>query len=586
MESLVQPQSAAVTRTPAADYGNIALRLRESARRTPHQRAVVFPAGRDAAGRATYSHLTFEQLDRESDRLARGLVQMGVTPGMRLVLAVRPGLEFIALTFALFKAGVVIVLIDPGMGRASVIRCLEEVQPHGFVAIPGVHAVRVLMRRRFREARFNVTVGRRWFWGGPNYAELLGGGWTPFEIPDTKATDPAAIIFTSGSTGPPKGVLYEHGMFNAQVDLLRERYGIQPGEIDLPGFPLFALFNAAMSVTTVVPDMDPSKPAQVDPARIVEAIRDQGVTQAFGSPAMWNAVGRYCEERDVTFPSLRRVLSAGAPVPDHVLRRMRKTLSQPVSTVGRPAADGLPIRAAEAPDVHTPYGATESLPVASISGREVLRETAEQTRKGGGTCVGLPFPHVRVKIVAVTDGPIAALNDVAELPLGEIGEVLVQSPSTTHAYFRRPDATAAAKIPDGDSFWHRMGDVGRLDAAGRLWFCGRKAHIVNAAEGRMFSVCCEAIFNEHPDVYRSALVGVGERPQRPAIVAEPEPGRFPSTDAARQQFAQQLREIAAGNPLTASIDTFLFHPSLPVDVRHNTKIKREELSEWAAGQLR
>ncbi|HUG94130.1 MAG TPA: fatty acid CoA ligase family protein [Planctomycetaceae bacterium] len=407
---------------------NIAERLRATARERPFQRAVVCPAGRDRAGRVAYTQLTFRQLDQESDRLARGLAAMGVRPGTRLVLMVRPGLEFIALTFGLFKAGAVVVLIDPGMGRSNIFRCLEHVEPEGFVAIPLVQAIRALNRRRFRRCRFNVTVGRRWFWGGPTYGELLGGEWTPFEMAATRAGDPAAIIFTSGSTGPPKGVVYEHGMFDAQVDMLREFYGVRPGEVDLSGFPLFALFNAAMGVTTVIPDMDPTRPAAVDPRRILEAVRDQGVTQAFGSPAIWNRVGRHAERHGTRFDSLKRVLSAGAPVPLHVLERMTRALPD----------DG---------DIHTPYGATESLPIASIGGREILSTTAARSRAGGGTCVGRLFPGVRVKIIDITGGPIASLADVRELAAGEIGEIIVSSPSTTRDYFREPAATRAAKSP-------------------------------------------------------------------------------------------------------------------------------------------
>lgn len=550
--------------------GNIAERMQECARQVPHQRAIVFPAGRDSLGRVTYTHLTFEQLDRESDRLARGLTRIGVQPGSRMVLMVRPGLEFIALTFALFKTGAVIVLIDPGMGRSNIFHCLKEVDPAGFVAIPIVHAIRLAKRKLFPNATINATVGRRWFWGGPNYRELLGEDWTGFDIPTQSETEPAAIIFTSGSTGPPKGVLYEHGMFAAQVDLLREFYGVEPGEIDLPGFPLFALFNSAMGVTTVIPEMDPTKPAKVDPEKIITAINDQGVTQAFGSPAMWNRIGRYCEEQGVTFPSLRRALSAGAPVPVHVLKRVRKTLTRPNA------------------DIHTPYGATESLPVCSISGREVLEETAEKTSGGAGTCVGRPFPQLSVKVVAIDDGPISSIDDVEELPAGEIGEIVVRGPSTTQEYYRRPDATALAKVADGEHRkWHRMGDVGYFDADGRLWFCGRKAHIVDTAAERLFPVRCEAIFNEHADVYRSALVGVGEKPrQQPVIIIEPEAGRFPTTSEAKAQLETELRELGAANALTRSIDRFLFHPSLPVDIRHNVKIFREKLAPWAAEQLK
>ncbi|MBI5759428.1 MAG: AMP-binding protein [Planctomycetales bacterium] len=549
---------------------NIAQTLRDSAVKWPHQRAVVVPAGRESSGRVTYSHLTFEQLDCESDRLARGLRDLGVTPGTRIVLMVRPSLEFIALTFALFKAGAVVVLIDPGMGRTGIFDCLNKVEPQGFVAVPIVQAIRILKRGRFAHAKFNVTVGgRRWFWGGPTYRALLGGEWQPFEIVATAATDPAAIIFTSGSTGPPKGVLYEHGMFAAQVEWLRDYYKIEPGEIDLPGFPLFALFNSAMGVTTVIPDMDPTRPAKVNPERIVEAIHDNRVTQAFGSPAIWNRVGRHCEANGITLPTLRRVLSAGAPVPVQVLERMRKCLVAPDA------------------DVFTPYGATESLPVCSISGREVLERTAALTRLGAGTCVGRPFPNIELKIIDITAGPIVSLADAHELPAGEVGEIIVRGAVVTREYYCQPDATRLAKIPDEQSsFWHRMGDVGYLGTDGCLWYCGRKAHIVETPRGRLFTDRCEPIFNEHPRVFRSALVGIGQPPnQQPLIVIEPEPGCFPDTESDSNKFRMELRLLAEANPLTHEIDTILFHRSLPVDVRHNVKIFREKLAPWAAKQL-
>lgn len=489
---------------------------------------------------------------------------MGVVPGTRLVLMVRPGLEYIALTFALFKAGAMIVLIDPGMGRSNIFRCLAEVEPEGFVAIPIVHAIRSVRHRQFPQAKMNVTVGRRWFWGGQTYRELLGEEWSPFRIVDTRPEDSAAIIFTSGSTGPPKGVCYEHGMFSAQVDLIRDFYGIQPGGIDLSGFPLFALFNAAMGVTTVIPEMDPTRPAKVDPEKIVETMLDLNVTQAYGSPAMWNRVGRYCEEHAIQLPALERVLSAGAPVPLHVLERMRKVFTR------RDA------------DIHTPYGATESLPVCSISGCEVLNRTAEQTRRGAGTCVGRRFPQIDVKVIEMTDGAIESLSDVHELPAGEIGEIIVRGPSVTREYFRRPEETKKAKIPDGERFWHRIGDVGYFDESGALWYCGRKAHVVETAEGRMFPVCCEAIFNEHPHVYRSALVGVGPKPnQEPIIVVELERQQLHRWAEDREAITRELLELGRANAKTANIHCILFHASLPVDTRHNVKIARLALADWA-----
>jgi acyl-CoA synthetase (AMP-forming)/AMP-acid ligase II len=610
---------------------------------------VVCPAGRDRAGRVTYSQFTFRQLDQESDRLACGLQRIGVQPGQRIVLMVRPSLEFISLTFALFKAGAVIVLIDPGMGRTNIFNCLEEVDPDGFVAIPVVHWIRMLSRK-FPRARLNVRVGRGW---GPGYTatyrsllelggESLAGSGTltpdpspggrgepepgEFPIVRTQPTDPAAVIFTSGSTGPPKGVLYEHGMFNAQVDLLQQFYGIEPGEVDLPGFPLFGLFNAAMGVTTVIPDMDPTKPAKVDPLKIIEAIRDNGVTQAFGSPALWNRVGSYCVEKGIVLPSLRRALSAGGPVPIRVLemmtqvltgtvpesegspRRHRGTENDKVRSTSSMSSEGLPPFAEErtdsgelapsstcsAPlsvppclrgesssrirlaDLHTPYGATESLPVASISAREVLARTAAKTRQGAGTCVGRAFPGVDIRIIPVTDGPIASIEQTRFLPVGEIGEIIVRSPSVTREYFRRPEPTAAAKILNGETFWHRIGDVGYLDDEGLLWFCGRKAHIVYTADGPLYSVCCEGIFETHPLVYRAALVGIGPRGrQKPVVVIEPFPGKMPYNI-----IEEELQLLARSMTLTSKIETFEFINAMPVDTRHNVKINREALVLW------
>jgi olefin beta-lactone synthetase len=549
---------------------NIANRLSRMAARFPHRRAVVAPGGRDRSGRVAYSQLTFAQLEEETDRLAAGLVdRAGLRSGMKLVLFVPFSIEFISLTFALFKTGAVIVLIDPGMGRKNIFRCLEEVRPDGFVAVNRVHLIRLLMHKRFPHARVNVSVGG-WFPGvRATYAQLVASDAAAFTPQRVSATDPAAVIFTSGSTGPPKGVLYEHGMFDAQVELIQAHYGIEPGEIDLPGFPLFGLFNAAMGVTTVIPDMDPTRPAEVDPEKIIQAVRDQGVTQAFGSPAFWNRVGRHCVERGITLPSIRRALSAGGPVPTHVLEKMRQVLTHPEA------------------DLFTPYGATESLPVASIGAREVLDSTAAQTRQGKGTCVGHPFPGIDVRIIEITDGPITSLEQARALPAGEVGEIIVKGPSVTREYFQRPEATRLAKIAAKDSsFFHRIGDVGYLDETGRLWFCGRKAHIVEAEGERMYSVCCEAIFDEHPRIYRSALVGVGESPhQRPVIVVEPEPGEFPRDRQDEDHLRAELLELAERHAHTSQIQDILFHPSLPVDTRHNVKINREALAEWAGGAL-
>jgi len=546
---------------------NVAARLTAMAQIMPDGVAVVEPLGYGRRRKRRYRQVTFRQLDQDSDRIARALRELGVLPGTRLALLVRPGIDFVSLVFAIFKAGAVAILIDPGMGRRNLMRCLAEGRPQGFIAIPIAHAMRTLMPRRFPEARFNVTVGRRWFWGGATLTQLRDRPWQGSELAPTAADDPAAIIFTTGSTGPPKGVLYRHGNFDAQVEEIRDHYGIRPGEIDLPCFPLFGLFNCAMGVTAVIPEMDPSHPARVDPAKIIEAVEDWGVTQAFGSPAVWDRVGRYCQQRGIRLPTVRRVLSAGAPVPAEVLERMKACIHP----------DG---------DIYTPYGATEALPVASISGREVLHETAAQTRQGAGVCVGRKFQGIAWKVIRIVDGPLRSLAEAQELPAGEIGELIVQGPVVTQEYVTRLESNALGKIVGEGGIWHRMGDSGYLDKMGRFWFCGRVAHRVLTAHGPMYPIPCEAIFNQHPAIRRSALVGVGPAGrQRPVVVVEPKPGCMPAGRRTRNELLGEIWQLGQGTPLTAAIEDFLLHPAFPVDIRHNAKIFREKLGVWAAKKL-
>ncbi|UCE62471.1 MAG: AMP-binding protein [Phycisphaerales bacterium] len=546
---------------------NIASYLPRMADEAPDRPALYITRSRNRAGKAIYASMTFAELEARSNRCANGISSAGIERGMRVLVMVRPGFEFIELIFALFKMGAVPVMIDPGMGVGRMLECIRQVDPQAFIGIPLAHAMRVLRPGPFKTVQHVVTVGWRWFWGGPTLARLRDEASPDFDAVATAADETAAILFTSGSTGPAKGVVYEHGMFDAQVRMIQKHYGIEPGEIDLPTFPLFALFAPALGMSCVIPDMDPTRPAHVDPAKIVEAIHDHQVTNTFGSPALWKRVGHYCVERDIKLPTLRRVLIAGAPVPWKVIEDLHQVLDS-------------------AADVHTPYGATESLPVASIPGREITGAISELTRRGAGTCVGKPLPDVDMRFIRITDEPIAEWSADLVVPDGEVGEIVVSGPMVTKEYYGLPDATALAKIHDGGRIWHRMGDLGYRDGDGRIWFCGRKAHRVVTESGTLFSVRCEAVFNEHPEVARSALVGTGPRARQvPVIIVEPEVASFPGAQRV-PSFREELLDLGRANGLTSAIETVLFHPSLPVDIRHNVKINREALAEWARRRLR
>jgi len=558
--NLISPDESA----PPSNLFNVASYLKRMARIQPYKRAVLYPHGRDADGRVAYTHLTFQQLDRDSDHLAWGLESVGIVRGTRTIMLVRPSMDFFVLTFALFKIGAVPVVVDPGMGLKRMVGCFKQSSPTAFIGIPKAHVLRALYPRFFRSVKTWILAGQRRFWYRHSLAELRRIRTAPYTLAQTDRDETAAILFTTGSTGPAKGVVYTHGVFSTQIDTIKSHYGIATDEIDLPTFPLFALFDPALGMTAVIPDMDPTRPAHVDPLKIIDAVESNGVTNMFASPALLYRVGRYGKENGVKLPSLKRVISAGAPI-------MPANIEQ-FSTLFYGNTE-----------IHTGYGATEAMPVASIEGREILAETRALSERGGGVCVGRPLDRLEVRIIAICDHAIDSWSDTVLVDNGAVGEITVKGDQVTRRYFERPDADALAKIRDGVTFWHRMGDLGRIDELGRIWFYGRKNQRVITDKGTLFTIPCEAIFNNHSMVYRSALVGVGRAPrQKPVICIDLEPD---ARDRNRTQITHELLELARSSDLTQSIETILYPAEFPVDIRHNAKIFREKLARWAETQL-
>jgi acyl-CoA synthetase (AMP-forming)/AMP-acid ligase II len=540
---------------------NIAAALPRLARECGEQVAMRCP-GRN--GRYDDA-LTYAQLDARSDAIAAGLATHGIVRGTRTVVMVRPTPDFFLLMFALFKAGAVPVLVDPGIDRRALKQCLDEAQPEAFIGVPVAHLARSLLGWA-KSARVRITTGDQAWFADATLAQVERAGTdAASRLADPHPDDVAAILFTSGSTGVPKGVVYRHRHFVAQLAMLRDAFGIAPGGVDLPTFPPFALFDPALGVTSIIPDMDPTRPARADPRRLVRAIERFGVTQLFGSPALVAVLARH----GVKLPTLQRVLSAGAPVPADVVAAMRALLPDDAQ-------------------LWTPYGATECLPVAVIEGRE-LQATRERTESGAGTCVGHPVPPNEVRIIAIEDAAITRWSDDLLVKPGQVGEITVAGPSATDSYFNRDAATRLAKIHEGladggERIVHRMGDLGWIDDEGRLWFCGRKSQRVVTTDSTLCTEQVEPVFNTHPDVRRTALVGIGAAgAQRPVLCVELRDGVRRDAWA---RIAAELQHLGEGFVHTAKVETFLFHPKFPVDIRHNAKIGREQLASWAAGQVR
>jgi acyl-CoA synthetase (AMP-forming)/AMP-acid ligase II len=540
---------------------NIGQTLPDIATQFPDRTGLICKSG------GGYKSWTFREMDDTADWFAHRLASLGVCNGDRVMLMVKPSIEFITLTFALFKMGAVIILIDPGMGYKNLLKCIGQVKPAVFIGIPKAHLFKRFFSKPFQSVRISICIGYSFGLFGTSLRTAMAKGSssrsTTFPSAEKATDDLAAILFTTGSTGPPKGVRYEHGVFQAQLQLIREHYKIGPEDIDQPAFPLFVLFSTALGACSVIPDMDAAKPALVDPARFVKTISDNRVTYSFGSPAIWNVVSRYCQTNKITIPSLKKILMAGAPVPGELLERT-------LSILGPDA------------EIHTPYGATESLPIASITATKILAETWHKTRVGKGVCVGNPLPNLTIRIISISDEPIKEWDDDLQLPDNVIGEIIVKGPVVTSGYDHNDRENELAKIKDTNGFWHRMGDVGYFDDKGCLWFCGRKGHRVITGSGTMYTICCEALFNEHPAVFRSALVGIGpDKNKIPVILVE-----MHNINVVQETLFAELEKIAGENEHTKTIKYFLIHPGFPVDIRHNAKIFREQLAVYAEDQLK
>lgn len=537
---------------------NLSIHIDEWAKLNPDKKAVTFPKNND------YVFYSFSELNSKIHGLAYFLRYNGVKSQDKVLLFVKPSLDFSSLVFALFKIGAIPILIDPGMGKSNLLKSIEQVKPKILIAEPIVFLLKHFYGKAFSSVQISFSVGIK-----------LSADFSLKDCPfdpdcdypahENSENDMVAILFTSGGTGIPKGVVYTQKIFETQIEKLKEMFSLTTHDVDCPGFPLFSLFTIAMGMTSCIPDMNPSKPAKANPKKLVKNIIDSEATFVAGSPAIWERVGLYCYENKIQLPSVKYLVMFGAPVSVRLHDLFKNIL--PHGTT------------------YTPYGATESLPVACISGKEVLEKTADLTKKGSGTCVGIPVNGTKVLIYETSDIPEVQFNPRKKKANGEVGEILVQGDVVTREYFQMPAETTLAKIKDGDLFWHRIGDVGHLDDKGQLWFCGRKTHRVESTKfGTLYPIPCEAIFNEHHEVKRSALIALRRGSEIvPAIMVERHDHLMSMYHLKMTKFKNELRELALKQEHTKMIQDFFLYDYFPVDVRHNIKIDRLALSKWANG---
>lgn len=527
---------------------NVIESLGEIARKYPQTIGLKDPQ-RSFGGILNYKNKTFQQMDHEVDLWATYLMTQGFSKGQKALLMLPPGEDLLITVFAMLRLGTIPVVIDPGMGLKNFIHCAKRTQPNLFL---GCCKARILYYLLQPMVHFKKAI----FLSQRLKNSLHKKDFACHLQQEDRNNDTAAVLFTSGSTGYPKGAVYTYEEFNQQIEVLQKAFSIQSGEVDIPLLPVFSLYNPALGMTTVVPEMNPSHPGALNPKKIVEAILTNNVTNSFGSPRLWTKIADYCEKNDITLPSIKRIFLAGAPVHPLLLKRVQALIPNG--------------------EAFTPYGATEALPIAYISAKEVIENTYALTLQGKGTCVGHALPDVQIRIIPIKNEALAHLPE--ELPIGEIGEITVCAPYISKSYLNDSSATAKAKISENDQIWHRMGDLGYKDEQGRLWFCGRKAERVVCQDRTFYTDCCEAIFNAHKAVARSALIAFEKDGQNvPAIVIEL---KRKLSAFQKKNLLQELRELAQTVTTTQKISHFCFYKKFPVDVRHNAKIHRLTLTRY------
>lgn len=547
---------------------NVLAILREVARRVPDRPALVMGEGKDGNdsrdgrdGRDRRDQISFARLWDRIDRASVGLRRRGMQPGDRAIVLIPMSIDLYVALLALLKIGAVAVFVDPWIGRRQIAAFAAFAEPRAFLGIPRSHLLRWI-EPGLRAVPLTVTPGRRLgpVPAGTTLAELEaepGDGW----IHPAAPADSALITFTSGSSGEPKGADRTHGFLLAQHRALAAEFPALVGDrsgddVDMTMFPVFALNNLAVGVTSVVPAMDFRQVEEVDADRILRQMEAFGVTTCTASPPFFDRLAASPKSGKLR---LRRILTGGAPVADGQL-----TLWQ--SAFGKA-------------EIVVAYGSTEAEPVAHLSAAERLAAVSEVRPRTPGFCAGPPIGRIRAKVIRIHHGPVALGADGWagwELPAGEIGELVVAGEHVCKSYYRNPKAVQENKIvaPDGE-VWHRMGDTGYFDGARRFWLCGRLHSTIRRAGEWVHPQLVEPAARKGDlRVWRVAAVGLPDRELGEKVVVVVQVLKEEGTATLERDVRARLAE--AGMPVD---EVRITREPLPVDPRHNSKIDYARLRE-------
>ena len=519
---------------------NIAQVLAAQAAASPDRDAII-----DGQGVA-YRRTTYLSLERKAADAAAAFVAAGLGRGDTVLFFHPMSMELYAALIGAFRAGLSAMFIDPSAGRAQIGQCCDLHPPQAFLGTAKAHLLRLMVPRLRRVPHKFVTAG--WVPGAANLwrSEVTG----PPPLVPCAPDDPALITFTSGSTGQPKGIVRTHGFLIAQHRVLERSLEYGAGEVDLTTLPVFLLANLASGLTSVIPDADLRYPGRIDALRVMRQVDALAPQRTAASPAFVERLVEHCETRGRTLGSLSEVFVGGAPVYPQLITRAQAKIA-----TGRLVAV---------------YGSTEAEPIAHVEAREISGADLEAMAGGCGLLAGHPVEEIELAIVRNSWGePIAAQTAESfaamSLPAGETGEIVVSGDHVVGGYLHGV-GDAETKFEVDARRWHRTGDLGYLDALGRLWLMGRAAATLTDASGTLYPFAVECAAMRGGAVARAALL---LHEGRRTLTVQPSDTRS-GLDAA-----------ALGSALEwAKLDEIVECPRIPLDARHNAKVDYPALRAW------
>jgi acyl-CoA synthetase (AMP-forming)/AMP-acid ligase II len=542
---------------------NVAHKLSLAAQRFPDKKALVFPKHR--GNQLTYESITFAELETRVNQLTSVFSKLVLRKGDHVLVMVPMSMDLYLVLSALLKMGLIAVFIDPWVGRKQIEMCCELTQPRVFIGTAKAHLLRIFSSS-IRRISVKIVTDRSSLFGALSLPKLIARASPESKTENVNSEDPALLTFTTGSTGLPKGAVRTHGFLLAQHEILTEYLGLTSDDVDLPALPIFVLNNLANGITSVIPDANPRKPAEVDPAVIVKQIREFKVTTSAGSPALFATLARYCLARSIKLDTMRALFTGGAPVRPEIVKGLKNVLPQG--------------------EVYVVYGSTEAEPISMISAQAILDETISLTQKGKGNCVGLPVKEIEVRIIKISEQPIA-FNNWASLsqPTECIGEIIVTGAHVNKSYHKNPQAVRENKfIDDAGKVWHRTGDTGYFDTQGRLWLVGRVKYRVIRDGVEYHPLQIEPIIDDLNWVARSALIGLRDARlgQSLVLVIEPLKTHFFQRALLQNRWRKEILELCQSKHIP--VDKIYFCSQIPTDPRHQAKIEYTKLRNRYAWQ--